>query len=80
MAKEKFEDAVRRLEEIVEIMERGDLSLEDSLKAFEEGVKLVRICTKKLEEAERKVEMLIKNEEGEITFTPFVEEKTEKDE
>lgn len=80
MAKEKFEDAVKRLEEIVEIMERGDLTLEESLKAFEEGVKLVRICTKKLEEAERKVEMLIKSEEGEIAFTPFSDEKLENDE
>ncbi|HOJ52889.1 MAG TPA: exodeoxyribonuclease VII small subunit [Syntrophales bacterium] len=80
MAKDKFEDAIKRLEEIVETMERGDLTLEESLKAFEEGVKLVRICTKKLEEAERKVEMLIKNEEGALTLTPFPEEKVGRDE
>lgn len=73
MAKEKFEEAIKRLEEIVHTMERGDLSLEESLKAFEEGIKLVRLCTKKLEEAERKVEMLIKNE-GNIDFIPFPEE------
>jgi exodeoxyribonuclease VII small subunit len=73
VAKEKFEEAIKRLEEIVHTMERGDLSLEESLKAFEEGIKLVRLCTKKLEEAERKVEMLIKNE-GNIDFIPFPEE------
>lgn len=73
MAKEKFEEAIKRLEEIVHTMERGDLSLEESLKAFEEGIKLVRLCTRKLEEAERKVEMLIKNE-GNIDFIPFPEE------
>jgi len=73
VAKEKFEEAIKRLEEIVHTMERGDLSLEESLKAFEEGIKLVRLCTRKLEEAERKVEMLIKNE-GNIDFIPFPEE------
>ncbi len=79
MAKERFEEAIKRLEEIVQTMERGDLPLEDALKAFEEGIKLVRFCTKKLEEAERKVEMLIKGEGGELTVAPFEEEKTERD-
>ena len=54
MAKDKFEENLNRLEEIVKKMENGDLSLEDSLKAFEEGIKLSRLCAKKLDEAERR--------------------------
>lgn len=72
MAKDKFEDALTRLEEIVQKMEGGDLSLEESLKAFEEGIKLVRLCSKKLEEAERRVELLVKNEQGEPGLAPFM--------
>ncbi len=73
MAKDKFEDNLNRLEEIVKKMENGDLSLEDSLKAFEEGIKLSRLCAKKLDEAERRVEVLLKHE-GEWSTAPFAEE------
>lgn len=73
MAKDKFEDNLSRLEEIVRKMESGDLSLEDSLKAFEEGIKLSRLCAKKLDEAERRVEVLLK-QEGELATEPFPEE------
>lgn len=73
MAKDKFEDNLSRLEEIVRKMESGDLSLEDSLKAFEEGIKLSRLCAKKLDESERRVEVLLK-QEGELTTGPFPEE------
>jgi exodeoxyribonuclease VII small subunit len=59
MAKDKFEDALRRLEEIVRKMESGELALEESLKAFEEGIRLSRLCAKKLDEAERRVEVLL---------------------
>ena len=54
-----FEKKLARLEEIVGQMENGDLSLEDSLKYFEEGVKLSRTCHKELEEAEQKVQILL---------------------
>ena len=73
IAKDKFEENLNRLEEIVKKMENGDLSLEDSLKAFEEGIKLSRLCAKKLDEAERRVEVLLKDE-GEWTTAPFEEE------
>ncbi len=53
-----FEKALRELETLVESMEQGDLSLEDSLKAFERGVELTRTCQKSLDEAEQKVELL----------------------
>lgn len=74
MAKESFEKALKRLEEIVNKLESGNLPLDESLKIFEEGVKLSRFCTKKLDEAERKVEVLLKNKEGKFTTKPFSEE------
>lgn len=73
--KENFEEALRKLEAIVAQMEEGDLPLEESLKAFEEGVKLAKLCTKKLDEAERKVEKLIRDQAGKLQTTPFSEEE-----
>jgi exodeoxyribonuclease VII small subunit len=66
-----FEEALKELEEIVNRLERGDLSLEEALKLFEEGVKLSRYCHKKLDEAQKKVEILLKNETGQMVHTPF---------
>jgi exodeoxyribonuclease VII small subunit len=71
MAIEKFEEAVQRLEKIVESLEKGELSLEDSLKAFEEGMKLVKFCSGKLEEAEKKVTLLVEEGGGKYTQVPF---------
>lgn len=62
MAKEKFEDALKKLEDIVKKMEAGDLPLEEALKSFEEGIKLINFCQSKLNEAERRVELLLGNE------------------
>jgi len=62
MAKEKFEDALQKLEDIVRKMESGDIPLDEALKSFEEGVKLIRFCSAKLEETERRVEMLLGKE------------------
>lgn len=61
-----FEIAFARLEEILEKMSRGDIPLDDSLKLYEEADKLILQCGKKLNEAERKVEVLIKNRSGEL--------------
>ena len=66
-----FEEAMERLESIVEMLEEGNLSLEDSLKMFDEGTALCRFCNKRLDEAEYKVEKLIKNEGGEISTEEF---------
>jgi exodeoxyribonuclease VII small subunit len=74
MAEKKFEAALARLEEIVQELEKGDIPLEKSLKLFEEGVKLSRVCNKRLQEAERKVEILMKDREGNIRAEPFKEE------
>ncbi len=74
MAEKKFEASLARLEEIVKKLEKGDLPLEQSLKLFEEGVKLARACNKRLEEAERKVEILLKDRAGNLRAEPFEEE------
>lgn len=77
MAEKKFEPALARLEEIVQELEQGDLPLEQSLKLFEEGIKLSRICNARLEEAERKVEILLKDKEGRLNAQPFEEQEEE---
>lgn len=71
MATVKFEEALTRLEAIVMELERGDLPLEDSMRIFEEGIKLSRTCLKMLEEAERKVEILVKDKDGKKRSRPF---------
>ena len=76
MAKEKFEEALEKLEEIVRRMEAGEMTLEESLKAFEEGIKLSRFCAKKLDEADRRVEVLLR-QEGELITQPFSGEDRE---
>jgi exodeoxyribonuclease VII small subunit len=65
-ADKKFESALEELEQVVEQLESGELSLEDSLSAFEKGVGLVRFCNQKLNEVEKKIEMLVKDKEGKL--------------
>jgi exodeoxyribonuclease VII small subunit len=72
----RFEDALRELEAIVKRLESGELALEESLKIFEEGVALSRYCFQKLEEAEKRVSILMKDESG-LKKAPF---ETDKDE
>jgi len=67
----KFEAALEELEQVVEQLESGDLSLEDSLAAFEKGVGLVKLCNEKLTEVEKKVELLVKDKEGKFQLKPF---------
>ncbi len=69
-----FESALKSLEEIVSQLEGGDLALDRALELFEEGVKISRFCNAKLEEAERKVEMLTRGGDGRLTETPFTAE------
>ena len=68
-----FEKGLKKLEEIIGELEGGELPLEESLKSFEEGVKLAGLCSKKLEEAERRVEVLVRKEGGEMDTLPFDE-------
>lgn len=62
----KFEVALEELEKVVEQLESGDLSLEDSLAAFEKGVGLVKYCNEKLTEVEKKIELLVRDKEGKL--------------
>ncbi len=71
MPKEKFEDALNKLEKIVSKLEEGDIPLEESLKLFEEGIRLSRFCNQKLDEAEKKVEILLKGKDGMLKAYPF---------
>ena len=66
-----FEIALKKLETLVEHLENGDLSLEDALKAYEEGVKMSDICSKRLTEAERRVEVLMKTSGGKFKTAPL---------
>lgn len=74
-----FEKALKELESLVERMEAGDMSLEDSLKHFERGVALTRSCQKALAEAEQKVQILLSEQDGE-QLADFSAEQTDKPE
>ena len=69
-----FEDALDRLEQIVSRLEGGDMPLEEALEVFEEGVRLSRFCHDKLQHAERRVEILLRDADGEIQAKPFEED------
>lgn len=66
-----FEDSMARLEEIVSLLEKGDAPLEQAMTLFEEGAKLLRECTRQLDEAEQKVSLLTAGEDGEVMEAPF---------
>ena len=66
-----FEGSMARLEEIVSLLERGDAPLEQAMILFEEGAKLLRECTRQLDEAEQKVTLLTAGKDGEIVEEPF---------
>ncbi len=81
MSEIKFEKAMTRLESIVEELERGDLDIDKSLEIFEEGVKMSRLCSKKLNEAEAKIEKLSKGKKGDLITELFpVDDKNEEQE
>lgn len=72
-----FEEALARLEEVVKELEDGGLSLEKSLELFEEGVKLVKFCKMELDQAERKIEIVLKKDEdyNDVEIVPFKAEE-----
>jgi len=69
---QNFEESLKKLEAIVARMEQGDITLEESIKLFEEGTKLAEQCKQQLAEAEGKVEILIKQRNGAMKREPFV--------
>ncbi len=72
-----FEKSLQRLETIVDKMERGELSLGDCMKHFEEGSKLANICTAKLKETEKRIEILLKDNTGKESWAPYPTESDE---
>jgi exodeoxyribonuclease VII small subunit len=70
-----FEDSLARLEEIVDLLEAGDLPLEKSLALFEEGVALSRRCNQRLDEAERRLEVLVRHADGREDVEPLPEDE-----
>jgi len=67
----KYEEALKRLEKLVAELDRSELDLETRLKKFEEGTKLARLLLKKLDQAKKKVELLVKTNVGEAALVPF---------
>ena len=79
MAEMKFEEALKKLEKIVSDLENGDLALDESLEKYEEGIRLSKVCAKKLEAARKKVEILLKAEDGSLELKSFDERSAEDD-
>ena len=75
----KYEEALKRLEKLVAELDRSELDLESRLKKFEEGTKLARLLLKKLEQAKKKVEVLVKTNVGEMELVPFDDNPTADD-
>jgi exodeoxyribonuclease VII small subunit len=77
MAEIKFEEALKKLERIVEDLEQGDLSLDEALKKYQEGIELSRLCSQRLEGARKKIDLLSKNKKGEFELKSLDEGKLE---
>ncbi|MGA2775172.1 MAG: exodeoxyribonuclease VII small subunit [Candidatus Omnitrophota bacterium] len=73
MAELKFEDALKKLEKIVGQLEGGELSLDEALKVYEEGIELSRTCAQRLDNAKKKIDILTKNKKGEFGLKPLNE-------
>jgi len=73
MAKQTFEEAMKQLEQIVQELESGDLPLEKAILKYEEGVRLSRFCSEKLDETEKRITIL-QNQEGKVLEKPFMQE------
>jgi len=73
MAKKTFETAIDQLNDIIKNLDSDELDIENALKKFEQGVQLVRFCSEKLDEAEKKVTVLIKDNNGVFTEKPFLD-------
>jgi len=80
MAEMKFEDALKKLEKIVGDLENGNIPLDEALEKYEEGIKLSRACAKKLEVAKKKVEILLKAEDGSVELKDFDENTASEEE
>jgi exodeoxyribonuclease VII small subunit len=79
MVKISFEKSLKQLEQIVQELESGNLPLEKAMKKFEEGVKLAKFCSEKLDETEKKISVLLHDNKGHIAEEPFMPENESKD-
>ena len=77
MAEMRFEEALKKLERIVDELEKGELSLDDALKKYQEGIELSRLCAQRLDSAKKKIELLSKSKKGGFELESFDEEKTQ---
>jgi exodeoxyribonuclease VII small subunit len=71
MTQKTFEQSIKQLEQIVQELESGDLPLEKAIKKFEEGIQLSKFCSRKLDETEKKITILLKDSAGNISEEPF---------
>ena len=69
MSTQKFEDALKRLEEIINNLEQGEVPLEETVKMFQEGITLAKICKDKLQNAEKEIQKIVKDTDGEFQLT-----------
>jgi exodeoxyribonuclease VII small subunit len=75
MAEVKFEDALKKLEKIVEELEKGNLSLDEALKKYQEGIELASVCAQRLDNAKKKIDLLVKKRKGDFELKPLDEEE-----
>ena len=75
MAEIKFEDVLKKLEKIVEELEKGNLSLDEALKKYQEGIELASLCAQRLDNAKKKIDLLVKKRKGEFELKPLDEEE-----
>jgi exodeoxyribonuclease VII small subunit len=80
MAKQNFESAMKQLEAIVQELESIDLPLEKAIKKFEDGVQLAKFCSEKLDETEKRISILLKDQNGQVVEKPFLSETESDDE
>jgi len=80
MVKQTFEKAMKKLELIVQQLESGDQPLEEAVKKFEEGVKLSKFCSEKLDQTEKRITLLLKDQTGNLFEKPFISESESVDE
>jgi exodeoxyribonuclease VII small subunit len=74
MSKTTFEQTMKKLEQIVQELESGDPPLEEAMQKFEEGIKLSRLCSEKLDETEKKITILLQDQKGNVSEKPFISE------
>lgn len=77
MAEMKFEEAIKKLEKIVEDLEGGGLSLDEALRKYQDGLEISRICSQRLDNAKKKIDVMVKNKKGEFELKPFDEATAE---